>query len=107
MLTYKDLLLTGVEAVCILDAGLEIRQHNQLAGLLLGYRDRELNGRHVSDILYEDILIRRLLAPGQQRRLVSRGMYVEDKFRSPVVGEVPGWSNDGQRPVFCLRSLLI
>jgi PAS domain S-box-containing protein len=63
MLTYKDLLLTGVEAVCVLDAGLEIRQHNQLAGLLLGYRGKELNGRHVSDILYDDVLIRRLLAP--------------------------------------------
>ena len=55
MLTYKDLLLTGPEAVCVLDAELEIRQHNQLASLLLGYRNKSLTGQHLSDILYDDI----------------------------------------------------
>ena len=72
MLTYKErydaiakvqnLLLTGPEAVCVLDAKLEIRQHNQLASLLLGYRGRKLTGQHLSGILYDDTMIRNLLA---------------------------------------------
>ena len=63
MLTYKDLLLTGPEAVCVLDAELEIRQHNQLASLSIGYRNKSLTGQHLSDILYDDMLILHLLAP--------------------------------------------
>jgi len=62
MLTYKDLLLIGPEAVCVLNADLEIRQYNQLASLLLGYRNKNLIGQHVSSILYDDALISHLLA---------------------------------------------
>ncbi|MFC1715367.1 response regulator [Candidatus Poribacteria bacterium] len=62
MLTYKDLLFTGPEAVCVLDSGLEIRQHNQLLSLLLGYRRRKLTGQHLSSILQDDMLIRHLLS---------------------------------------------
>ena len=62
MLTYKDLLLTGPEAVCMLGAELEVRQHNRLMSLLLGYRDKNLVGVSLSDILYDDTLIRHLLA---------------------------------------------
>lgn len=62
MLTYKDLLFTGPEAVCVLDVGLNIRQHNQLAELLLGYRDKKLAGVHISDILFDDTLTRHLSA---------------------------------------------
>ena len=54
MLTYKDLLFTGPEAVCVLDVKLNIKQHNQLAELLLGYRDKKLTGVNISDILYDD-----------------------------------------------------
>jgi len=60
MLAYKDLLFTGPEAVCVLDVGLNIRQHNQLAELLLGYRDKKLTGAHISDILFDDTLTRHL-----------------------------------------------
>lgn len=62
MLTYKDLLFTGPEAVCVLDSKLEIRQHNQLLSLLLGYRRRKLTGRHLSSILHDDMLIQHLLS---------------------------------------------
>ena len=62
MLTYKDLLLTGPEAVCVLDSELEIKQHNRLLSLLLGYRGGELTGRHLSSILDDDALIRYLLS---------------------------------------------
>jgi len=62
MLTYKDLLFTGPEAVCVLDVSLNIKQHNQLAELLLGYRGKNLAGAHLSDIIYDDTLTHDLLA---------------------------------------------
>ncbi len=61
MLTYKDLLFTGPEAVCVLDSELVIREHNQLLSLLLGYRRRKLTGRHLSSILQDNTLVRHLL----------------------------------------------
>jgi hypothetical protein len=61
LLTYRELLLTGPEAVCVLDPSLGIKQHNQLLSILLGYQNRDIKGRHLSDILYDDLLIRRLL----------------------------------------------
>lgn len=61
MLTYKDLLFTGPEAVCVLDASLNIKQHNQLAELLLGYRDKKLTGANLADIIYDDTLTHNLL----------------------------------------------
>jgi len=63
MLTYKDLLFTGPEAVCIVDSELKIRQYNQLLSLLLGYRSTKLTGQYLSSILHDDILIRHLLSP--------------------------------------------
>ena len=62
MLTYKDLLFTGPEAVCMLDAELKIKQHNQNLSLLLGHRNEKLTGRHLSSILHDDMLIRHLLS---------------------------------------------
>jgi len=62
MLTYKDLLLTGPEAVCVLDTELGVRQHNRNASLLLGYVGDELTGKHLSDILYDNTLIRNLMS---------------------------------------------
>lgn len=62
MLTYKDLLFTGPEAVCIVDSELKIRQHNQLLSLLLGDGSRKLTGQRLSNILHDDILIRHLLS---------------------------------------------
>lgn len=78
MLTYKELLLTGPEAVCVMDSSLSIRQHNQLASILLGYRSEALDGHHLSDILYDDILIRRL----QESRNEADWFHGESKLKT-------------------------
>jgi PAS domain S-box-containing protein len=62
MCVYKEILMTGPEAVCILDANLEIRQHNHAARLLLEYDNGELTGRHISEVIYDGTLIQDLLA---------------------------------------------
>lgn len=95
MLTYKDLLLIGPEAVCVLNADLEIRQYNQLASLLLGYRNIKLIGQHVSSILYDDALISHLLASdsepgwsqGECTLKTSSDLPLVVKFRAAMVAD--------------------
>lgn len=96
MLTYRDLLFMGPEAVCVLDAELEIKQHNQLFSLLLGYRGGTLAGRHLSSILYDSDLIKNLLSPendpgwiqGECILKMSTGRQLLAKFRaSPIADE--------------------
>jgi hypothetical protein len=95
MLTYKDLLLIGPEAVCVLNADLEIRQYNQLASLLLGYRNIKLIGQHISSILYDDTLISHLLASdsepgwsqGECNLKTSSDLPLVVKFRAAMVAD--------------------
>ena len=93
MLTYKDLLLAGPEAVCVLGTKLEIRECNQLARLLLGYRDKGLVGRYLSDIIYDDLLIRQMMtarsrdgwSQGECTLKTSSGLPLMAKFRAGSV----------------------
>lgn len=62
MATYKELLLTGPEAICILDSNLNITQHNNAVAILLGERDKDLTGLNIRDIIYSDSRLIELLS---------------------------------------------
>jgi PAS domain S-box-containing protein len=65
-LTFKDLLMTGPEAVCLADANMIIIQHNQNMNLLLGMVDKDLKGQNLSSIFYDDSVIQCLIANDKQ-----------------------------------------
>ena len=82
----------------MLNAELEIKQHNQYLSLLLGYRDGKLTGRHLSSILNDDTLIRHLLSSdnssgwfqGECILKMSTDRPLVARFRAgPVVDEDP------------------
>lgn len=60
MLTFKDLLMTGTEGVCLSNDNMIITDHNQNLSLLLGQPDINLKGQNLSTIFYDDQVIRRL-----------------------------------------------
>jgi len=84
LLTYRELLLTGPEAVCLLDSNLSIKQHNQVLNILLGYGDKSLKGYHLSDILYDDLLIRRLIELENKNGWLYGEYILKTNFKFPI-----------------------
>jgi len=61
MPAYKDFLLAGTDAVCIVDAELNIKQYNSAMSMLIGQRDRHMIGENLSSIMYDEAPIGKLL----------------------------------------------
>ncbi|HGJ63948.1 TPA: response regulator [bacterium] len=61
MLTFKDLLMAGPEAVCLVDSNMIILQTNQNMNLLLNYSDTNLHGQNLENIFFNNSPIQLLL----------------------------------------------
>ncbi|MDQ1317944.1 MAG: hybrid sensor histidine kinase/response regulator, partial [Candidatus Poribacteria bacterium] len=66
MFTFKELLFTGPEAVCLVDMDFRIIEYNQITNILLGLDDDDLNGKNLSDIFYDDKIIQNLTKTSKQ-----------------------------------------
>jgi len=84
MLTFKDLLITGPEAVCLADIDLKIIECNQIANILLGLNDGDLSGKHLSEIFYDDKIIQNLIKTCKQDNWFQGECLLKTSFKTPL-----------------------
>ncbi|MBD3183230.1 PAS domain-containing protein [Candidatus Poribacteria bacterium] len=93
MLTYEDLLFVSSDGVLDFDKNMSVRRCNQVARVMIGYRSGELKGKHISDILHDQALIKHLTDDsrgsdwlyGESVLYAKGGMPVPVKLRAALI----------------------
>ncbi|MGB9596660.1 MAG: PAS domain S-box protein, partial [Candidatus Poribacteria bacterium] len=84
MLTYKDLLLSGPEALCLVNKELIIIKHNQLLSSMLGKEDKNLNNESLLNIFYDDSPIQRFIKQDNYDRIYQGECLLKTEFGTPM-----------------------
>jgi len=88
MMTFKDLLITGPEAACLADAELRIIEHNQIMNILLGLNNDDLCGKHLSSILYDDLLIQHITKTYEQDNWFQGECLLKTESKTPLLVKI-------------------
>lgn len=84
MLTFKELLFTGPEAVCLVDMDFRLIEYNQITNILLGLDDGDLKGKHLSDIFCDDKIIQKLTKISKQDHWFQSECLVKTSSEIPL-----------------------
>jgi PAS domain S-box-containing protein len=85
MLNFKALLISGPEAICLVNKELIIIEHNQLLNTMLGKDDNELNEQNIANIFYDDSIIQRFIKLDDQDRLYQGECLLKTKLGTPLL----------------------
>jgi PAS domain S-box-containing protein len=84
MLTFKELLFTGPEAVCLIDMDFRLIEYNQITNMILGLDDGDLKGKHLTDIFHDDNIIQKLTKISKQDHWFQSECLVKTSSETPL-----------------------
>ncbi len=85
MLTYKDLLLSGPEAICLVNKELTIIKHNKLLSSMLGKEGKSLNEESLLNIFYDDLPIQRFIKQDNNARIYQGECLLKTELGTPML----------------------
>lgn len=110
MLDFRAWLISGPEAVCLVNKELLIIEHNQLLNAMLGKDDNELIEQNISNIFYDDSTIQRFIKLDDQSHLHQGECLLKTKLGTPLlakfrIGQVIDSSSNQELHIIAFREI--